>query len=166
MEYRQLGCSGLRISAMTLGTMGFGGGGMFAKSVPATCRTPGVRSTWPYRRTPASTVIDTADIYSMGRAEEIVGEAPGTRRDNVILATKAGFPMGEGRTTRAFPAIISSGPVRPACGGSGLTTSTSTSSTSGTGRRRSRRRSAPSSTSSRAARCATSGVRTSPAGRS
>ena len=177
MEYRQLGRSGLRISAMTLGTMGFGGGGMYAKFGTgdvqdarrqidlaifdrqcAACRLncfleAGVN------------MIDTADIYSMGKAEEIVGEALGSRRDDVILATKARFPMGEG----ANDAGLSRHHLIRACeasrGGSAPITSTSTSSTRGMGKRRSRRPSAPSSTSSIAARCAMSGVRTSPAGR-
>ena len=83
--------------------------------------------------------IDTADIYSTGRAEEIVGEALGSRRDDVILATKARFPMGDG----ANDAGLSRHHLIRACeasyGGSAPTTSTSISSTSGTGERRSRR---------------------------
>src|SRR3954452_24328215 len=94
MDYRQLGHSGLRVSALTLGTMTFGGRGDFAK-VGATdvdvatrqvdmCLDAGVN------------VIDTADIYSDGLSEEIVGKTLKGRRDRVLLATKARMPMGDG----------------------------------------------------------------------
>ena len=90
MEYRQLGRSGLRISAMTLGTMGFGGGSMFANvgtgDVQAARRQTdlaifGTGDVQHARRQidlaleAGVNTIDTADIYSTGRAEEIVGEA-------------------------------------------------------------------------------------------
>ena len=94
MEYRQLGRSGLRISAMTLGTMGFGGGSMFANV--GTGDVKDARRQIDLALEAGVNMIDTADIYSTGRAEEIVGEALGSRRDDVILATKARFPMGDG----------------------------------------------------------------------
>jgi aryl-alcohol dehydrogenase-like predicted oxidoreductase len=94
MEYRQLGHSGLRVSALTLGTMTFGGRGNFANvgstDVAAAtrqidlCLDRGVN------------FIDTADVYSGGLAEEILGEAIKSRRDRVLLATKARMPMGDG----------------------------------------------------------------------
>ncbi len=94
MEMRTLGRSGLRVSALTMGTMTFGGGGNFAnvgdtdvsearKQVDA-CLEAGVN------------MIDTADVYSAGRSEEIVGEVLEGRRDDVLVATKVRFPMGEG----------------------------------------------------------------------
>src|SRR5689334_18909831 len=94
MEYRALGTSGLRISALTLGTMTFGGRGGFA-SVGSTgvdqarrqvdmCLEAGVN------------LIDTADVYSAGLAEEIVGEVLKGRRDAALLATKVRMPMGRG----------------------------------------------------------------------
>jgi aryl-alcohol dehydrogenase-like predicted oxidoreductase len=94
MEYRQLGRSGLRVSALTLGTMTFGGRDKFA-SVGSTdvegatrqvdmCLDAGVN------------LIDTADVYSGGLSEEIVGRTLRGRRDRVLLATKARMPMGEG----------------------------------------------------------------------
>ena len=94
MEYRQLGSSGLRVSALTLGTMTFGGRDNFA-DVGSTdvagatrqvdlCLDRGVN------------FIDTADVYSGGLSEEIVGEALKGRRDRVLLATKARMPMGDG----------------------------------------------------------------------
>ncbi|HZC74031.1 MAG TPA: aldo/keto reductase [Jatrophihabitans sp.] len=94
MEYRQLGRSGLRISVLTMGTMSFGGGGKFAyvgdTDVKAArrqldlCREHGVN------------MVDTADVYSDGLSEEIVGETLGDARDDWLVATKVRFPMGDG----------------------------------------------------------------------
>lgn len=94
MHYRELGRSGLRMSVLTLGTMGFGAEGGFRKvgTVDATtarkqidlCLAAGVNS------------IDTADVYSLGLAEEILGKALGNRRDQVILTSKVRFAMDEG----------------------------------------------------------------------
>jgi aryl-alcohol dehydrogenase-like predicted oxidoreductase len=94
MRYRQLGASGLRISVLTMGTMTFGGKGGFA-SVGSTdvdearrqidqCLAVGVN------------MIDTADVYSAGVSEEIIGRVLEGRRDGVLLATKARMPMGDG----------------------------------------------------------------------
>ena len=94
MEYRQLGRSGLRISPLTMGTMTFGGRGEFA-SVGAT-DVDGARRQIEMALDAGVNLIDTADVYSGGAAEEIVGQALGSRRDEVLLATKARFPMGKG----------------------------------------------------------------------
>jgi aryl-alcohol dehydrogenase-like predicted oxidoreductase len=94
VEYRQLGRSGLRISAMTLGTMGFGGGGVFADVGTGDVRD--ARRQIDLALEAGVNMVDTADVYSMGKTEEIVGQALGSRRDDVILATKARFPMGDG----------------------------------------------------------------------
>ncbi|MGO9899462.1 MAG: aldo/keto reductase [Solirubrobacteraceae bacterium] len=94
MEYRKLGRSGLRISQLTLGTMTFGGTGQF-RNVGAT-DVAGARRQIEMALEAGVNLIDTADVYSGGRAEEIVGEALGDRRDRVLLATKARFPMGAG----------------------------------------------------------------------
>ncbi len=94
MEYRQLGRSGLRVSALTLGTMTFGGRGHWTR-VGATevdtatrqvdmCLDAGVN------------LIDTADVYSDGLSEEVVGKTLKGRRDRVLIATKARFAMGDG----------------------------------------------------------------------
>jgi aryl-alcohol dehydrogenase-like predicted oxidoreductase len=94
MDYRQLGASGLRVSALSLGTMTFGGRDRFA-SVGTTdvaaatrqidlCLDAGVN------------LIDTADVYSDGLSEQILGEAIKGRRDKLLVATKARFPMGSG----------------------------------------------------------------------
>ena len=95
MEYRSLGHSGLKVSTITIGTMTFGGVGWAKKTgdlgvAEATrlldvCLDAGVN------------LIDTADVYSGGVSEEIIGEILGGKRKNdVLLATKARFRMGEG----------------------------------------------------------------------
>ena len=94
MEYRQLGRSGLRISKLTLGTMTFGGAGDFA-SVGST-DLDGARRHIDMAIDAGVNLIDTADIYSAGASEELVGQALSGRRDSVLLATKARFPMGPG----------------------------------------------------------------------
>ena len=94
MEYRQLGRCGLRVSAMTLGTMGFAGAGQF--SDVGQIDLAGARRQIDMAIDAGINLIDTADIYSMGASEELVGEALGGRRDRVLLATKARFAMGSG----------------------------------------------------------------------
>ncbi|MEO8263295.1 MAG: aldo/keto reductase [Pseudolysinimonas sp.] len=94
MEYRNLGTSGLKVSALSIGTMTFGGGGKFAfvgdtdtqeaKRQVDTAIAAGVN------------LIDTADVYSTGESEKIVGEIVKGRRDDLLIATKARFPMGDG----------------------------------------------------------------------
>jgi len=94
MEYRALGRSGLQVSVLTMGTMTFGGTGAFA-DVGSTdteeaerqvdmCLDAGVN------------LIDTADVYSSGLAEEILGQVLRGRRDQVLLATKVRMGMGRG----------------------------------------------------------------------
>jgi aryl-alcohol dehydrogenase-like predicted oxidoreductase len=92
MEYRQLGSSGLKVSSLTLGTMTFGGGGKFA-NVGAT-DIHGARRQLDICRDAGVTLIDTADVYSAGRSEEILGEALEGRRDDLLVATKVRFAMG------------------------------------------------------------------------
>jgi aryl-alcohol dehydrogenase-like predicted oxidoreductase len=94
MEYRQLGRSGLRVSCLTLGTMTFGGRGQFRHVGDTDLE--GARRQIDMALDVGVNVIDTADVYSGGAAEEIVGQALEGRRDRVLLATKARFPMGEG----------------------------------------------------------------------
>src|ERR1700742_3621461 len=94
MEYRQLGNSGLIVSSLTFGTMTFGGEGGFAQvgqtDVAAArrqvdmCIDAGIN------------LIDTADIYTRGRSEEICGKILQGRREEILLATKVRMPMGEG----------------------------------------------------------------------
>ncbi len=95
MEFRQLGYSGLKVPAISFGTGTFGGAGEFFKAwgssdvAEATrlvdiCLEAGVN------------LFDTADIYSQGVSEEILGKAVEGRRNQVLISTKATFPMGEG----------------------------------------------------------------------
>ena len=95
MEYRQLGASGLHVPVLCFGTATFGGSGDFFKAWGSTqvdeasklvnlCLDAGVN------------LFDTADIYSAGSAEEILGKAIAGKRSQVLLSTKATFPMGKG----------------------------------------------------------------------
>jgi aryl-alcohol dehydrogenase-like predicted oxidoreductase len=95
MEYRQLGRSGLRVSTLTLGTMGVGGTPPFDDV--GKLGVEDVRRQVDMAVDAGVNLVDTADIYSFGLAEEIIGEAlEGGRRDRVLLATKARMKMGEG----------------------------------------------------------------------
>ena len=94
MEFRKLGSSGFRVPALCLGTATFGGGPGFeawgqvgrkeATRLVDLCLDVGV------------TMFDSADMYSAGAAEEILGVAIKGRRDQVILSTKATFRTGTG----------------------------------------------------------------------
>lgn len=95
MEYRQLGYTGVRVSALALGTMTFGGRGKFA--LVGETEIDEARRMIDRARDGGVNFIDTADVYSDGRSEEIVGEVIRGRRDEIVLATKARFAMGEGQ---------------------------------------------------------------------
>jgi aryl-alcohol dehydrogenase-like predicted oxidoreductase len=94
MQYRQLGRTGLRVSNFTLGTMGFGGTG-WATPV-GKIDVAGAREQIAIARDAGVNLIDTADVYSAGLSEEILGEALGADRDEVLIATKVRMPMGDG----------------------------------------------------------------------
>ncbi len=94
MDYRQLGRSGLRVSTMTLGTMTFGGVGPFANV--GSIDLDGVRRHIDMAVDAGVNLVDTADVYSGGLSEELIGKALEGRRDRVLLATKARMAMGEG----------------------------------------------------------------------
>ena len=94
MEYRQLGRSGLRVSALTLGTMTFGGAGGF--SAVGTTGVEGARRQVDRCLDAGVNLIDTADVYSGGLAEEITGEVIKGRRDSLLLSTKVRMSMGDG----------------------------------------------------------------------
>jgi aryl-alcohol dehydrogenase-like predicted oxidoreductase len=94
MDYRQLGRSGLRVSALTLGTMTFGGRGAFAKVGDLDAR--GASRLLDRALDAGVNLIDTANVYSDGHSEEIVGEIIRGRRDRALIATKARMPMGSG----------------------------------------------------------------------
>jgi len=95
MEHRQLGRSGLKVPILSLGTGTFGGGNEFFKRWGQTdvaeasrmvdlCLDAGVN------------FFDTADVYSEGASEEILGQALKGRRDAAIISTKGTFPTGAG----------------------------------------------------------------------
>jgi aryl-alcohol dehydrogenase-like predicted oxidoreductase len=94
MDMRLLGRSGLRVPAFGFGAMTFGGEGRFARI--------GVTALDEARRMvgmcldAGATLFDTADVYSFGRSEEILGQALGSRRQEAIVATKAFMRMGAG----------------------------------------------------------------------
>ena len=94
MEYRQLGRSGLRISTLTLGTMTFGGKGGF--SAVGSTDIEGARRQIDMALDAGVNLIDTADVYSQGTAEELVGQAIKGKRDELLLSTKVRMPMGDG----------------------------------------------------------------------
>lgn len=94
MEYRQLGRSGFKIPILSFGTATFGGEGALFKAWGNThvkeasrmvdiCLEHGV------------TLFDTADIYSKGASEKVLGEAIKKRRDQVLISTKATFRFGD-----------------------------------------------------------------------
>jgi len=95
MEYRQLGASGLRVPALSFGTATFGGTGPLfgawgrsdeieARRLVDICIEAGV------------TLFDTADVYSNGASEAVLSAAIKGRRDDVLISTKTGLPMGDG----------------------------------------------------------------------
>ena len=94
MEYRQLGRSGLRVSTITLGTMGFGGTG-WATPV-GQIDVEGARKQIGLARDAGVNLFDTADVYSDGLSEELLGKALGSDRDEVLIATKVRGKMGDG----------------------------------------------------------------------
>jgi len=92
MEMRQLGRTGVSVSPLCLGAMMFGsvGGSGVGNADHAECieivhaaLDAGIN------------FVDTADMYSAGESEVIVGKALAGRRDDVVLSTKAHFPMGD-----------------------------------------------------------------------
>jgi len=86
MQYRTLGRSGVQVSALTLGAMSFGALGN--RDVDDCVRVV-------HRAFDAGlNAVDTADIYSNGESEQIVGRALAGRRDDVVLASKCFWPMG------------------------------------------------------------------------
>jgi len=95
MEYRLLGGSGLKVSALSFGTGTFGGTNEFFKAWGQTeveearrlidvCLDAGVN------------LFDTANGYSDGRSEEVLGKALEGKRDKALISTKSGFPTGPG----------------------------------------------------------------------
>ncbi len=86
MEYRRLGRTGLMVSELCLGCMTFG-----READEPTSRTMIDRFVEA-----GGNFLDTADVYTQGASEEITGRAIADRRDDIVLATKVRFPMGQG----------------------------------------------------------------------
>ena len=95
MQYRYLGRSGLKVSTLTMGTMTFGGSGAFAKVGDTDLA--GARRQIDLCIDAGINLIDTANVYSNGLSEEIIGEALGGKRPkDVLIASKARMRIGEG----------------------------------------------------------------------
>ena len=95
MEYRQLGGSGFRVPVLSLGTGTFGGSGELFKAWGASDVAEATRLV-DICLDAGLTMFDSADIYSNGLAEEILGQAIKGRREKVIISTKGTFRFGEG----------------------------------------------------------------------
>lgn len=95
MEHRHLGRSGMKVPVLTLGTGTFGGTNAFFKAWGATDVTEATRLVDVCLEAGLS-MFDSADTYSAGAAEEILGAAIKGRRDKVLISTKATFPMADG----------------------------------------------------------------------
>ncbi|WP_440134417.1 aldo/keto reductase [Chitinophaga sancti] len=95
MEYRQLGGSGLRVPVLSFGTATFGGGNEFFKAWGST-QVEEARRLIDICLEAGVNFFDTANVYSAGASEEILGKALKGLRDQVLISTKATFPLGEG----------------------------------------------------------------------
>src|SRR5450432_3296418 len=95
MEYRRLGASGLKVPVLSFGCGTFGGKGDFFKEW-GTTDDNGARRLVDICLDAGVSMFDSADVYSSGESERILGAAIKGRRDNVIVSTKATFRLGEG----------------------------------------------------------------------
>ena len=95
MDYRQLGGSGFKVPVLSLGTGTFGGGGELFKAWGSTDVAEATRLV-DICLEAGLTMFDTADVYSQGKSEEILGAAIKGRRDQVIISTKGTFRTGTG----------------------------------------------------------------------
>src|SRR5687768_5496219 len=95
MEYRQLGGSGFKVPVLSLGTGRFGGGNEFFKAWGSSGVAEATRLV-DICLEAGLTMFDSADVYSDGMAEEILGQAISGRRDQVIISTKGTFRLGSG----------------------------------------------------------------------
>lgn len=94
MEYRQLGRSGLRVPVLSFGTATFGGGNEFFKAW-GTTQVNEARQMVNLCLDAGVNLFDTANVYSTGMAEDILGQALAEVRNKVMISTKATFKMGE-----------------------------------------------------------------------
>jgi aryl-alcohol dehydrogenase-like predicted oxidoreductase len=95
MEHRVLGASGFKVPVLSLGTGTFGGQGEFFKGFGTSGVDEATRLV-DVALEAGLNMFDTADVYSGGLAEEILGKALGSRRERAIISTKATFRMGSG----------------------------------------------------------------------
>src|ERR1700741_2388158 len=95
MEQRQLGGSGFMVPALTYGTGTFGGGNEFFKAWGASDVQEATRLVDVCLESGLN-MFDSADGYSNGMAEEILGSAIKGRRDKVLISTKGSFRRGPG----------------------------------------------------------------------
>ena len=86
MQYRTLGRTGVQVSTLVLGAMNFGSLGHTSQDEVTAMVDAALEG--------GINLIDTADMYGQGESEEMVGKAIAGRRDDIVLATKAGLPMG------------------------------------------------------------------------
>jgi aryl-alcohol dehydrogenase-like predicted oxidoreductase len=94
MEYRRLGASGLKVPVLTFGCGTFGGKGNFFKAWGSTDAT-GARRIVDICLDAGVSMFDTADVYSSGESERVLGEAIKGRRDEVLISTKGTFRFSE-----------------------------------------------------------------------
>lgn len=95
MDYRRLGKSGLRVPALSFGTGTFGGGNDFFKAWGSTDATGAARLV-DICLDHGVNLFDSADVYSDGLAEQILGTAIKGKRNRLLISTKATFPVGDG----------------------------------------------------------------------
>src|SRR5437899_3098646 len=94
MKYRQLGNSGLRVPVLSFGTGTFGGGSDFFKAWGSTDVKEATRMV-NLCLDAGLNLFDTANVYSKGISEEILGKAMTGLRDKLLISTKATFPMSD-----------------------------------------------------------------------
>ncbi|MCR9088414.1 MAG: aldo/keto reductase [Rhodobacteraceae bacterium] len=94
MEYRRLGRTGLKVSAITMGTFTFGGEGAFGRT--ASQGVPEAQRLVDLCIDQGVNLFDTANMYSTGTSEEILGEVLEGRYDDILVTSKARMPIGPG----------------------------------------------------------------------
>jgi aryl-alcohol dehydrogenase-like predicted oxidoreductase len=101
VEVRRLGASGLRVSALSLGGMLFGASQTLMKGV--TSSEEEARRIFDRAVEAGINLVDTANVYTEGRSEELTGEWVAGKRDQMLIATKCRFPMGHGLLQKPGP---------------------------------------------------------------
>jgi aryl-alcohol dehydrogenase-like predicted oxidoreductase len=96
MEYRLLGGSGLKVPVLSFGAGTFGGGSALFDAWGATSNIAEARRIVDICLEAGVSLFDTADGYSDGRSEEVLGKALEGKRDKALISTKSGFRTGEG----------------------------------------------------------------------